>query len=137
MKMGAIFLARRRLHAESIRPYGITLKQLFLLQGAKDKGSITPSQAAELLYCDRPTATVVINNCVRRGLLERSPTPGDRRSVTLTPAPGGLELLALIAADRPLSTCQLDPLDVLDTEELRVFESTLSRIHSRAKVLFN
>ena len=135
--MGLIFSARRRLSAEKLRAFEITLPQYSLIQLARRRGAITPSAAAAELSCDRPTATLVAQKCVSRGWLVRRRSDADRRSNRLELSGEGEELLDRIEAARIFSTASLgDPLDVLDAAERAVFRAALAKVGARAKDLF-
>ena len=135
-RMGVIFLGRRRLHAENVRPYGLTLKQLFLLQWARAEGALSPSEAARLLFCDRPTATVIVSNCVKKGWLARRRSTEDGRAVVLELSEEGRAFLARVEAEDRLDSGIGDPLDVLGAEEREAFEASLKKVYRRANELF-
>lgn len=139
-RMGVIFMARRRLAAQNAKTFGITLKQLFLLRWVRGKGSLSPSEAARLLFCDRPTATVIVRNCEKKGWLTRRRSEADGRSVILELAEPGAAILTRIdaAAVPGLAAGGLvgDPLDALGVEERRVFEASLKKVYRRANELF-
>lgn len=135
-RMGVIFLSRRRLHAENLRPYGLTLKQLFLLQWARAEGRLSPSEAARLLFCDRPTATVIVGNCVKKGWLTRRRSKEDGRAVLLELTGEGRALLELVEAEGRLELGIGDPLDALGAGEREAFEASLKKVYGRAKELF-
>lgn len=135
--MGSVFLNRRRRSAERMRAFGITLPQFYLIQLARRRGAITPSAAASVLDCDRPTATLVAQKCVSRGWLVRRRSEIDRRSSRLELSGEGEELLDRIEAARLLVASSLgDPLDVLDSDERSIFRATLEKVESRARELF-
>lgn len=135
-RMGVIFLGRRRLHAENARPYGLTLKQLFLLQWARAEGALSPSEAARLLFCDRPTATVIVGNCVKKGWLTRRRSTEDGRAVVLELSEEGRVLLGRIEAEGRLDVGIGDPLDALGAGEREAFEASLKKVYRRANELF-
>ena len=135
--MGSVFLTRRRRSAEKIRVFGITLPQFYLIQLARRRGAISPSAAATVLECDRPTATLVAQKCVSRGWLVKRRSETDHRSSRLELSGEGEELLDRIEAARLFAASSLgDPLDVLDSEERRVFRSVLEKVEVRARELF-
>ncbi|MGO8692853.1 MAG: MarR family winged helix-turn-helix transcriptional regulator [Rectinemataceae bacterium] len=146
-EMGRIFLARRRRLAQRIRPFGISLDQLHFIRLARRRGAISPSEAARELFCDRPTATVIANNCVAKGWLRRRRSAADHRSARLELSGSGEELLDRIEAAssssdegaEPMGTARGaigDALDVLGEEERRIFVEALSRVHRRAMELY-
>ncbi len=71
-RMGTIFLSWRRENQKKLQAYKITLKQLFLLQKLEKEACLSPSEIADILYCDRPTASVIINNCQKNGWITKS-----------------------------------------------------------------
>lgn len=135
--MGSIFLSRRRLLAEELRGFEITLPQLHLIQLARRRGPISPSAAAAELDCDRPTATLVAQKCVAHGWLFRRRSDSDRRSALLELSGQGEELLDRIEKKGISSSATLgDPFDALLPEERAAFDAALEKVESRAKVLF-
>jgi DNA-binding MarR family transcriptional regulator len=135
--MGSVYFSRRRLAAERIRAFGITLPQFFLVQLARRRGPISPSAAADELSCDRPTATLVAQKCVSQGWLFRRRSDTDRRSSRLELSGEGEELLDRIEAARVLSLASIgDPLDALEPAERTAFGAALEKVESRARELF-
>ncbi|HUW40660.1 MAG TPA: MarR family transcriptional regulator [Rectinemataceae bacterium] len=146
-QMGRIFLARRRRLSQIIRPFDISLDQLHFIRLARRRGAIAPSEAARELFCDRPTATVIANNCVARGWLKRRRSVEDRRSTRFVLSGTGEELLDRIEAAGSSSDGGSEPgiaargavgdaLDVLSEEERAAFDAFLARIHERAMELY-
>lgn len=134
--MGSVFLNRRRRSAERIRVFGITLPQFYLIQLARRRGAISPSAAASVLDCDRPTATLVAQKCVSRGWLVRKRSEIDHRSSRLELSGEGEELLDRIEAARLFATASLgDPLDVLRPDERAAFRASLEKVEARAREL--
>jgi DNA-binding MarR family transcriptional regulator len=146
-EMGHIFLARRRRLAQMIRSFGISLDQLHYIRLARRRGAISPSEAARELFCDRPTATVIANNCVAKGWLRRRRSEADHRSSRLELSGAGEELLDRIEAAGSSSDGGAEPgisagetvgdaLDILSAEERVAFAAALSRVHERAMELY-
>ncbi len=133
--MGAVFLLRRRHLGELLRDFGITLKQLQLIRIARRRGSVSPSEAALEMFCDRPTATVIVRNCIDRGWLRQRRAQRDRRSRSLALSGAGEELIDRI--DRMLAARpDGQPLDILGTDEAADFHSALERVLARASELY-
>ena len=108
---------------------GLTLKQYYLLRQLSRRGTMFPAQAAEELFCDRPTASVVIRNMERRGWLtrERDAANGKRTLVRLTPA--GRRKLAEVDAHPPTPRRPgLDPLGCFDPAERQTLARLLPRL---------
>jgi DNA-binding MarR family transcriptional regulator len=135
--MGSLFLARRRCWSERLRGFEITLPQLQLIRLARRRGAISPSAAAAELDCDRPTASLIAQKCVRKGWLATRSSELDRRSTRLELSGLGEELLDRIEKSRILSSAALgDPLDVLDPAERALFDASLEKVEARARELF-
>ncbi len=127
----------RKRASSALEEYGITVPQFFLIQLARRRGAIRPSEAAEELASDRPTMTLVARKCVARGWLSRRGVKLDRRSHLLRLTGLGEELLDRIEAARVLGPETLgDPLDVLGSEERAQFLRALDKVQRRARDLF-
>jgi len=130
-RLGIVFLTWRR-HLESdIRPYGITLPQQYLLRQLAEK-DLHPSQIADLLFCDRPTATVVIDNMKRYGWVtsETDSIDGRQRIVRLTEA--GREKLKELEG---MPEEPVDPLACFTEGEREEFERLLIKLHGHFEAL--
>lgn len=82
-KIGIIFLTGRRQLQRIMVPQKITLKQYHLLRQLVTKDYLNPSQVAEMLFCDRPTATVIIKNLERQGWIRREKDPENGKQIRL------------------------------------------------------
>src|SRR5712664_2898103 len=85
-------LARR--FDEALRPVGLTNGQFSLLMSLNRPQPPAMGPVASLLAMDRTTLTAALKPLERRGLVEISPDPADRRGRLLKLTPAGLELLA-------------------------------------------
>jgi DNA-binding MarR family transcriptional regulator len=110
--------------------------QLHLIALARRRGALRPSDAAAELFCDRPTATVIAENCVARGWLIRRKSAADKRSRRLVLTGEGEELLDKIEAARVLSPRNGNPLDALEGAEREAFLAALEKVRHRAEELF-
>ena len=127
-KITKISLIWKRYFQERLLPYDITVKQTYVLKQLKRKEFLYPSQIADMLFCDRPTATVIIRNMERKGWVTRKKDPQNRKYVRLTITEAGKEKIAVIEqylTDEPLS----DPLSCLDNEEMKELERLLDKLH--------
>jgi DNA-binding MarR family transcriptional regulator len=88
-------------------------------------GPMTMRQLAERLATDPPYTTVVVADLQRRGLVQRSPHPDDRRLriVTLTPAGSRAAQLAERILERPPA-----PLLELDAPDLATLDRLVARL---------
>lgn len=134
--MESIASSWRRLSAKRVRPFEISLLQYRLILLARRKGSVSLSQAAEGLGCDRPGMTLLARKCVRSGWLRRRRSAADRRSHRLELTGEGEELLdAIEAAQASPSAAAADPLDVLAPAEREALAGMLRRVRDRAEEL--
>lgn len=129
-RLGVVFLTWRRYLESGIRPYGVTLKQQYLLKQLAAKGFLYPSDIADMLFCDRPTATVIIQNLKRYGFVcsEKDEGNGRRQKVMLTQA--GCEKAAELAK---MPGEAIDPLACFTEEEKAEFERLLVKLHRHLK----
>jgi DNA-binding MarR family transcriptional regulator len=85
-------LARR--FDEALRPFGLTNGQFSLLMSLNRPEPPAMGPVATLLAMDRTTLTAALKPLERRGLVEISPDPADRRSRILKLTREGCKLLA-------------------------------------------
>lgn len=85
----------------------------------------TLGDLAEVLVTDRPYATLVVDDLVGRGLVERSPNPADRRSKIVTVTEAGRAAAA--EAERILDTPPPELYD-LPPEDLAVLDRVAARL---------
>jgi hypothetical protein len=78
-QLGTVFLTWRRGLQKGYVPHGVTLKQSYVLRQLCSREYLHPSDIAEMLYCDRPTATVIIRNMERQGWVTREPDSVNRK----------------------------------------------------------
>ena len=79
---------------EALRPYGLTNGQFSLLISLNRPEPPPMGPVASLLAMDRTTLTAALKPLERRGLVEVSPDPSDRRSRILKLTREGRKLLA-------------------------------------------
>jgi DNA-binding MarR family transcriptional regulator len=110
--------------------HGLTLPQYYLLRRLSRRESLRPSQIAETLFCDRPTASVVIANLAAKGWLsrERDETNHKQTLVRLTDS-GRDRLAALDAAPPTPREPAFDPLACFTPGEAAEFGRLLARLH--------
>ncbi len=80
-QLGIAFLTWRRYLQRHFVPLGITLKQYYVLRRLAQRKSLQPSEIANMLFCDRPTATVIVRNMEKQGWVNRHKDTQDRRQV--------------------------------------------------------
>lgn len=114
--------------ARQCLPHQISLKQLHLLRLLK-KGPLSPMQAARELFCDKPTASVVLGNLIKRGWAERHANEQDRRGACLLITRAGLEKLesmeaggGLLRGHRPQECLNAEERETLRVLLLKIYE---------------
>jgi DNA-binding MarR family transcriptional regulator len=85
-------LARR--FDAAFRPFGLTSGQFSLLMALNRPEPPGMAEVARLLAMDRTTLTAALKPLTRRGLVELTPGPADRRTRRLRLSPKGHDLLA-------------------------------------------
>jgi DNA-binding MarR family transcriptional regulator len=89
-------LAWKRRVARDLAPFGVNPKQIFLLRKLAASGGLSPSDIANLLYADRPTATSMLGTLDRAGWITRSKHPVDGRRMVIEITPKGRKKLASV-----------------------------------------
>lgn len=85
--------AMARRFDEALRPLGVTNGQFSLMMSLNRPEPPSIGSVAALLAMDRTTLTAALKPLERRGLVEVTADPGDRRSRRLTLTPAGRTLL--------------------------------------------
>jgi DNA-binding MarR family transcriptional regulator len=83
-----------RLFDEALRPVGLTNGQFSILMSLNRPDGPRVGAVAELLAMDRTTLTANLKPLERRGLIEITPDPNDKRSRCLSLTDEGRSLLA-------------------------------------------
>jgi DNA-binding MarR family transcriptional regulator len=86
---------------------------------------MTLGDLADVLLTDRPYTTLIVDDLVGRGLVERSPNPADRRSKIVTVTEAGRAAAA--EAERILDNPPAPLLD-LPPEDLAVLDRVAARL---------
>ena len=136
--IGKAFLTLKHFRQKEILPYGITLKQFYVLRQLIRKGVLNPSEIADMLYCDRPTATVVIKNMEKQGWVKRDLDPDDSRRIKVTLKPGGQMKMKDIA--RKLTDSKkksFDPFSCFTNKEKEEFSRLLAKLNLHLKEQVN
>jgi len=124
---------KRHLQKE-VHPHGITLKQFYVLRQLKKEGVLNPSEIAEMLYCDRPTATVVIKNMEKQGWVKRDLDRNDSRRLRVTLEPAGqtkMNKLVRMLTDSKKES--FDPLSCFTNKEKEEFTRLLAKLNLHLK----
>jgi DNA-binding MarR family transcriptional regulator len=86
-----------RRFAESLRPLGITPAQAEVLRVLKAHAPVSLIGLGELLICETGSPSRLVQGLVEAGLIERTPSPSDKRMVTLRLTAAGENVAAQVA----------------------------------------
>jgi DNA-binding MarR family transcriptional regulator len=95
---------------------GVTNAQLFLLQQIRAGRRVTVNDLAALAMTTQSTVSIVLSRLERKGLVKRTRSPVDRRSVVLQLTPSGRRVLR--RAPRPATSEVMRALSRLTRDEL-------------------
>jgi DNA-binding MarR family transcriptional regulator len=76
----------------------LSMAQMNLLMNVRGRGELTLRELADLLRVSPPSASVMVDRLVERGLLLRERSTSDRRKVVIGLSPGADELLDTVEA---------------------------------------
>jgi DNA-binding MarR family transcriptional regulator len=122
--------AMKRSLAQVIDPHGITPQQynvLRILRGAEPDGLPTLT-IGERMIEHTPGVTRLVDRLERKGLVERTPCPKDRRRVFCRITSKGLELLTEL--DEPVNRWDTQALSVLQPADLDSLITLLDRVRA-------
>ncbi len=76
----------KRRVARGLLPFGLNPKQIYVLRQLRESGGLAPSEIADLVFADRPTATSMLNTLehARWVTRRRDPANGKRVIVEIT-----------------------------------------------------
>lgn len=123
-------LSFKRRVARDLLPHGVNPKQVYVLRQLAERGGLSPSEVAEMIFADRPTATSMLNTLQRAGFIHRRPHPGDGRQVLVEISAQGRRKLASV----PLRLWRtghvaFDPEARLDPQERRELARLLVKLN--------
>ena len=124
-RLGIVFLTWRRHLQRQLLPFNITLKQQFVLRQLERQEVLNPAEIADMLFCDRPTASVIINNLEKSGWVKRQKDPDNRKFILIQLTPKGKEKLKQL---EQLPSDNLDPLNGLSSNEKCQLEELLIKL---------
>jgi DNA-binding MarR family transcriptional regulator len=128
------FLTWRRHQQRRLSPFSITLQQLHVLRQLARNDYLYPSKIAEMLYCDRPTATVVIRNISKRGWVARERDEQDRRQIRVILTDKGRAKLDQIIRSRQADVnLPPTPLDSFSQAEIAELNRLLTKLNDSLK----
>jgi len=127
-RIGVIGLTWSRYLQKQLLPHGITVKQVYLLKRLKRGDFLYPAEIAEILFCDRPTATVVIRNLEKKGWVSKLPDPDNGKRVRISITTAGAAMVQKVTASGYLGDKEFDPQSVLTPEETITLEQLLIKV---------
>lgn len=130
-KMGVAFLTWRRFQQKCLNPNRITLKQLYVLSQLSKKEYLYPSQIANMCFCDRPTATVIIKNLEKSSWIQRERDSENAKQIKIFITTAGREKLNTIQWDDEIN--HFDPLSCFTEEEKSQLDLLLNKLAEHLK----
>lgn len=127
-KIGIIFLTGRRQLQRKIAPMKITLKQYYLLRQLTKQEYLNPSQVADMLFCDRPTATVIIKNLERQNWIRREKDPENGKQIRLYLTDEGRKKYEQ-TEEFIYGQEENDPLDCLTLKEKELLDRLITKVY--------
>ncbi len=135
-QIGTAHLTWKRFVQRGLNQYGLNLKQVYLLRRLSEEDFLYPSTIAEELFCDRPTATVIVRNLERKGWVRKEVDPDDGKRVRVLLSQTGAEKLASVPKSAYRSgMTRIDPLECFSTKEVAALESLMDKLLSHLKGL--
>ncbi|KUO75264.1 MAG: hypothetical protein APF77_22370 [Clostridia bacterium BRH_c25] len=133
-KLGIVFLTWKRALQKELVPHKITLKQQYVLSQLAKKEYLYPSNIADMLFCDRPTATVIIKNMERMKWIRREQDAENAKMVRIyITGEGKQKLASLKGASGREDMTRYDPLQCLTEEERNQLDVLLTKVLSHIK----
>ena len=128
-KLGIIYLTWSRLLQKDLVPHKITLKQQYVLGQLAKKDFLYPSQIADILFCDRPTATVIIKNMERAKWVRREKDIENAKQIRIYITEEGRQKLASLKdISGPEDMDRYDPLNCLTSEEKQQLDALVTKV---------
>ncbi|MCU1683549.1 MAG: hypothetical protein JWQ81_4288 [Amycolatopsis sp.] len=125
-RMRALVLERNERKKDVVEALGMSFLKAKALRKVAGKTLTMRDLTAELTI-DKPYTTLIVDDLERRGLVERSVHPDDRRSKIVTATPAGLDAARL--AERILSEPPAG-ITALDDDELSALDRILAKVDS-------
>lgn len=112
-----------------LRPLGVSSAGGLVLGQLRDHGPMSPSELGERLIVTRATVTGVVDSLERRGYVQRSPNPDDRRGIIVGLTAAGLDVVARVRTI--VHRNERDWMAALSDEEVSTYIGLLHRIQER------
>jgi len=127
-QMAQVIYMFRRYRQAHVNAFGVTVPQFNALVQLDRRGSLNPSRIADLLFIDRPTATVVLRNLERNGWIERARDESNRKYVVARITDSGRAKLGELRRAEEEQAGDFEPLSCLGDEERGQLEAMLDRL---------
>ena len=131
-RIATSFLTWRRYLQGFLVPHRITLKQAYVLRQLTKSEFLYPSQIASVLYCDRPTATVIVRNMEKAGWVQRERDKENRKFVRISITEAGRQKRDELQAS-PWTEPPFDPLACFTGEETQELARLLGKLSRHLK----
>ncbi len=127
-RIGIISQLWKRYLQKQLLPHNITLKQIYLLKQLIRVDFLYPDRIAELLFCDRPTASVIIGNLVKNSWVQKDNDPENRKRVRVSITLLGAKKVNQVLEAGYKGDKSLDPETGLTKQEMKDLEGALIKI---------
>ena len=124
-RIGVISLMWKRYLQKQLLPHNITLKQTYLLKQLIRVDFLYPAKISELLFCDRPTASVIIGNLVKNGWVQKDHDPENKKRVRISITLLGAKKVNQVLEAGYQGDKSLDPKTILTEQEMKILEGAL------------
>ena len=127
-RIGVISLMWKRYLQKQLLPHNITLKQTYLLKQLIRVDFLYPAKISELLFCDRPTASVIIGNLVKNGWVQKDHDPENKKRVRISITLLGAKKVNQVLEAGYQGDKSLDPKTILTEQEMKILERALIKL---------
>lgn len=131
-RLGVIHLTWRRYLEKTTKNNKLTLNQYYILRQLVKREFLNPSEIADMLFCDRPTATVVIDNLKKYGYITKEKDEENGKYIRVRITEQGLSQVK--ETERAFEQMpEFDPLSCFTEEERATLEALLIKLHTHVK----
>lgn len=113
--------------------HGITRREWAVVAQLYENGGLPPSVLAERMHRDRACTSRILTALVKKRLVLRTVTPGDRRGARVELTPAGRQLYDDLMPSIQAINGQI--LSALQADEVVQFDDVLARLQARAQSL--
>jgi DNA-binding MarR family transcriptional regulator len=127
-RIGIIYLTWSRFLQKQLLPHDITLKQIYLLKQLIKTDYLYPADIADILFCDRPTVSVIIRNLEKKGWLEKQTDLENRKRIRISITLAGAKKLNQVTENGYKGDKALDLKTILTAEEIGILDELLTKV---------